>query len=648
VPRSSRRWIIALVATVLVAGLVGGGLALAQWRADQAAARAAARAATQADQAARTAATDFARAWQGESLATVAYDGATGEQVRERYAALTRGLQGAKPTVSLTSVRRTGATADGAVRVSWALPGGSTWAYDRPLRLTQTGETFAVQPTSTQTGQSLFAPVAETSRLDLERVSPDRGDILGPDGAPIVTEGPVVRVGVQPSRVTAPPAELAQTLSRLVGVDAGQLEQRITRAEPTSFVDVITLRRNDYDRLRDQLQPLPGVLFRTGTQALAPTREFARALLGTVGPVTSAIVQEGRGRYASGDVAGVSGLQNRYDERLGGDAGTAVTEQRADGAPPVVLFQKEGTPGRPITVSLDVDVQRAADAALAGSSVPAAIVAVDVPTGRVLAVANSPASGLNQAMVGQYPPGSTFKVVSTYGLLGKGLSDDEQVACPPTASVDGRSFKNYESEEFGTVPFRTDFAESCNTAFVALSSRLDADDLTASAAALGIGAEYELGAPAYSGDVPTTTSDVDKAAATFGQGRVLVSPLAVTVATASVARGSYLAPTLVLDPLPAPAKEPVPLGPQASTLRSLMREVVVSGTGEALRGVPGGPVSAKTGTAEFGTERPPRTHAWITGWQGDVAFTVFVAEGRSGGTVAGPVAARFLTSLARR
>lgn len=78
-----------------------------------------------------------------------------------------------------------------------------------------------------------------------------------------------------------------------------------------------------------------------------------------------------------------------------------------------------------------------------------------------------------------------------------------------------------------------------------------------------------------------------------------------------------------------------------------MRDVVTGGTGTALLHVPGEPVHAKTGTAEFGSEKPPRTRAWMTGWQGDVAFAVLVEEGTSGGTVAGPVAARFLTLLSQ-
>ena len=79
-----------------------------------------------------------------------------------------------------------------------------------------------------------------------------------------------------------------------------------------------------------------------------------------------------------------------------------------------------------------------------------------------------------------------------------------------------------------------------------------------------------------------------------------------------------------------------------------MRGVVTDGTATNLKDVPGGPVHGKTGTAEFGNENPPKTRAWFVGYQGDVAFAVLVEEGKSGGTVAAPVAKDFLTRLASR
>ena len=84
-------------------------------------------------------------------------------------------------------------------------------------------------------------------------------------------------------------------------------------------------------------------------------------------------------------------------------------------------------------------------------------------------------------------------------------------------------------------------------------------------------------------------------------------------------------------------------------MRSARRLVVTSGTAAGqFTGVPGGPVFAKTGTAEFGSASPPPTHAWLIGWQGNVAFAAFVQEGKSGGSVAGPVVRHFLTALHRR
>jgi len=119
---------------------------------------------------------------------------------------------------------------------------------------------------------------------------------------------------------------------------------------------------------------------------------------------------------------------------------------------------------------------------------------------------------------------------------------------------------------------------------------------------------------------------------------------------ASVARGSYIEPTLIHSPtVPGSDRTPKPLDTKAAgQLRQLMRLVVTNGTArEQLKGVPGLPVYGKTGTAEHGTNTPPDTRAWFVGWQGNVAFAVLVEEGRSGATVAAPLAKAFLTNLRR-
>jgi cell division protein FtsI/penicillin-binding protein 2 len=146
------------------------------------------------------------------------------------------------------------------------------------------------------------------------------------------------------------------------------------------------------------------------------------------------------------------------------------------------------------------------------------------------------------------------------------------------------------------------------------------------------------------------SSKTEKAATAFGQARTEASPAALAVMAASVARGSYIEPALIGSPaVPGADRAPKPLNTNAvRQLRALMRLVVTNGTAtKALKGVNGGQVFGKTGTAEHGTNTPPDTRAWFVGWQGHVAFAVLVEEGRSGATVAAPLAKAFLVNLQR-
>jgi len=272
---------------------------------------------------------------------------------------------------------------------------------------------------------------------------------------------------------------------------------------------------------------------------------------------------------------------------------------------------------------------------------------VRVSDGAVVAAANGPAgSNLNLAFTAQVPPGSTFKMVSTYGLLEAGaVTLDTPVACPATTAVEGRTFKNSDGlGDLGTVPWRTAFAKSCNTAFVALAPKLGDNGLATAGTALGLGIPWNLGLDVYSGKVSTGGSAAEKAAAAFGQGTTQVSPVAMAAAAAAVARGRWKQPVLITDPAPA---NPAPDGPElkATTLdplRTMMREVVTSGSAVALKGLGGAPLHGKTGTAEFDSADPTKTHAWFIGFKGDIAFAVFVENGGGGAATAVPLAGKFL------
>jgi cell division protein FtsI/penicillin-binding protein 2 len=178
-------------------------------------------------------------------------------------------------------------------------------------------------------------------------------------------------------------------------------------------------------------------------------------------------------------------------------------------------------------------------------------VAIDVPSGDVVAIANGPGADFDIATSGRYPPGSTFKVVTATRLLADGLAPDDTVPCPRTASIDGRNFGNAEDARLGDVPFGTAFAQSCNTAFVELSRKLAPGDLTTTAEEhFGIGTRGDLGIGAYAGQVPAEDSAVEVAAASIGQGAVLVSPLIAADVAATVARETGSNPACCSSPPP--------------------------------------------------------------------------------------------------
>ena len=489
-----------------------------------------------------------------------------------------------------------------------------------------------------------------TDTLTATRTWGRRGDLLDRDAKPLMPVGKVYPVQIDPSRATA---ATVRALEKVVDEPTGSLVKKLeaaARAGSKAPIAVITYRESDFQDRKAALDDLAGVIYPAREQPLARTRTFGQPLLGSYGAVSAELVAASEGRYVAGDHAGLNGLQGRYDAQLGGTAGIEVTSSANPDTP---LFSKAAVDGTDVKTTLSTAVQTAAESAASSTgAVPAALVAVDVVTGDVLASANSPALGFDRALTGQYPPGSAFKIVSTYALLTGGkVTPTTTVDCPTTFAVDGRSYKNYEGESLGTPDFATDFAHSCNTAFVKLSTDLRDDDLAGAADALGLtGWAKTLGVGnAFDASIPSNNGKTDKASATIGQGRNLTSPLALATMVASVARGSAIPPALVTEPAVSGVdRTPKPLDTQAvGQLRELMRQVVTDGTGTVLRDAPGGAVRGKSGTAEFGSKNPPQTHAWFVGYQDGVAFAALVEEGKSGGGVAAPVVKEFLTTLAK-
>jgi cell division protein FtsI/penicillin-binding protein 2 len=576
---------------------------------------------------------------QGDAAAAAA---ATTDQAAadDLIASSMKGL--GNPTGKLHVTSMDGSTAK--FSASWSLAGQSApWTYDGSLQLAKTGDTWRVEWTPSDLNPGLGAG----QHLLARRVQPARADLQDSAGQALFTPTPVVYVGIEPKFVKNLPS-LAATLASTLHIDAKEIVSSVNAAPSRdAFVDVITLRKPAYLKVRATIHDLPGTVFNTGTELLAPTSRFAQPLLGHVGPATDEIAKASAGRIQAGDQTGLDGLQQVFDKQLAGTPGVDVYAADADGKPGRKLGSVSAPkPGTPVQLTLDREVQNAADAALADVTKQAAIVAVQPSTGRILAVANSASTQGDIALAGQYPPGSTSKIVTATAALEQGkVTPDSQQTCPTSATAGGFPIHNNDGENFpSTLTLRKAFAMSCDTTFVQLTLELPAGSLNRAATQLGIGATWHLPVDSFSGSVPAGPTEGELGQDSIGQGKMLQSPLGAAAVAGAVQSGRPVAPSLVVGQ----QAKPGPALPAATTkaLQELMRSVITDpdGSGHALADLPGAAVSGKTGTAQY-TPDNKHAHAWFAGYRGDVAFGVFVYGGESSKDFGVPITRAFLAGL---
>jgi cell division protein FtsI/penicillin-binding protein 2 len=364
-------------------------------------------------------------------------------------------------------------------------------------------------------------------------------------------------------------------------------------------------------------------------------------ILGQTGLATATTAATLGPDYVAGDGAGTSGIEAAYNTQLAGQPSGGIGVADSSDRTLKILYQFPGAAPAPITTTIDPAIQAVAEQVMAPVANNGALVAIDTTTGEVRAIVNHPDGGYPRALIGTYPAGSTFKVVTATAALEAGFTLSTTVSCPPSITV-GKVFTNAEHEVLGTISFEEAFAKSCNTAFIGTAEKLTDAQLVGAADLYGLNNPWAFPIPHYGGQLPPPASATEHAADAIGQGRVSVSPLEMCSIAAAVANGAWRAPRLVVG---APAGPSTPIPPTVVTeLRTMMRAVVTGGTGTAAN-LAGAPVYAKTGTAEYGTANPPATDAWFIGWRGTIAFAVLVEDGGFGGSTAAPLAAEFLSRI---
>jgi len=526
---------------------------------------------------------------------------------------------------------------------------------------------------------------ADENRIRLVPRHPMRGRILDRNGEVLVSSRLTYNLYVQPRQVPAAqwPA-LRDRLAQVIGVTPAALDERRrngTNEEGYRIELVYNLKPEQVLRFREQAGNLRGAEVDVDYLRAYPYGSLGAHVLGYTSPITAEEFDrlEAKG-YRMQDRIGRSGIENAFERHLRGEWGGQQLEVNAAGQVQRVLGDKQAKPGKDLRLTIDLELQKAAERALAGVR-KGAIVAMDPQTGAIRAMASRPnfdpnifATGptaaqwtalggpeapmLNRAFQG-YPPASTFKLVTTIAGIESGrMTETSKLPTMNSFCYRGRCYGDHGS--FGAIGFPMALAVSSNSFYYQVGLKVGPQELFKAARRMGYGhltgIELKdedgaglLGDEAWKRKVygePWTS--VDTISSAIGQGPVLVTPLQMARLYAAVSNGGWLVTPHVVE-------RPVErrwIGLKAATLRALrkgLRMVVTEGTATILNDPTLPPVAGKTGTGED----PPRPdHAWFGGYAPAGKPTlVIVAFGENsggyGGTVAAPMVKALMTTWFR-
>lgn len=392
---------------------------------------------------------------------------------------------------------------------------------------------------------------------------------------------------------------------------------------------------------------------RSGRTLASGGDAFRKYPAGSVGGIVVGHLAPAPKRSGAGRLVGASGVEEAFDDRLAGIPSRRLVLVGRDDEVVRRFAWIYGRDGKRVRLSLDLDVQRAAQNAF-GSTVGGAVV-LDPSTGDVLAAVSSsfdPGSYVgaenvepfDRALSGLYPPGSSLKVLTASAALDTG-------EVKPTTMLTGpkeyRGVRNFESGEFGTISFASAMQNSVNTSFAQVALRLGSKRLHRYAERFGFNRAPAMQLDAGTSSFPLPADEGDLMWGSIGQAQVLASPLQMATVAATVANdGRRMEPRI--DMSVEPTGERAIKVKTARTMQELMRSVVTGGTGVAAN-VSGLEVAGKTGTAEVDVGGERKNHAWFICFapasDPKVAIAVVSEYGGVGGQVAAPLARSILTSV---
>ncbi|HSR12702.1 MAG TPA: penicillin-binding protein 2, partial [Thermodesulfobacteriota bacterium] len=557
-----------------------------------------------------------------------------------------------------------------------------------------------------------FKGLSETNRIRIQEIAAPRGILFDRNGVPLVDSFPSFDVSL--FRQDVPDIDaLIPDLARALSLDPEKLEAKLEAAKGTPLHQPVKIKtditREDLANVETRKLDLPGVVVDVVIRRNYPYKELASHIIGYLGEISQDELEKDEfANHKLGYLVGKYGIEQKFELDLMGENGGRQIEVNAMGQKIRLLGQVEPNPGNNLYLTLDVELQKAAEEAMAGKN--GAVVAVDPQNGDILAMVSKPnfdpnlfARGINpeswktitdnplhplqnRAIQGQYPPGSVFKIIMAIAAL------EEKVITPETAFHCGgsyhygnRDYRCWKKEGHGGLSLRRALVESCDVYFYNVGMRLGVNRIAkyASEAGLGRPTGFPLGRE-KPGLVPTSAWKLkrfgipwqlgENLSISIGQGYNLATPLQIACSVSALFNGGkYYQPRIVrkigaphgevLKEIPPVVLQNVEISPQSiDFVREALWGVVNSpgGTGSRAR-VEGFNVAGKTGTSQvvqrkgdkFDTTTPEfQDHAVFACFapapNPEIAVAVLVEHGGGGGANAAPVAKQVLETYYKK
>ena len=556
-------------------------------------------------------------------------------------------------------------------------------------------------------GAQNYRTLAEQNRIRKVPILAPRGKLFDREGRLLVDNYPSVSCFLirEPGRDLRADFPL---ISRGLHMTPDQLEATMKhyalapKYEPIPLKQDITPDEVEFiEAHRDELPELETI---DEQRRLYPRNGFAANLIGYVGEVSDDMLNDPRyAYYEPGDVVGKSGVEQTYDSLLRGQDGSQDIIVDSHGREVGILGREPAVPGQGLKLTIDLDIQRAAEAAMGDRN--GAIIAINPHTGAVLALVSRPAFDpndfsvrvsrdewnklitdprhplLDKAIQAQLAPGSTFKIIMSLAGLENNVAQDLKVNCTGGATFYGRFFAC--DKRHGPVDILHAIPLSCDTYYYTLAERLGIEKIAYWAHKVGIGQKTGIDLP---GEVSGTMPSEEWKLKTFhekwyagevisvgiGQGAVAISPVQLVRAIAGIASGGVLKRPHVVEPdqLPADYRQAIydsypgsgdatiPISPAVwETITEGMALTTNSGTAAASH-LANIDFAGKTGTAQvvnhsagmksLGTGAE-RANAWFVGIaprrNPDIAVVVLVEHGGWGAEASAPLAARVIEAF---